>query len=415
MGFNACSVASPNTRHAFTLLEVLLAIAISVLVMAIVGTAMFFQLQVVDSSRAEVEKAQLARALMQNIADDLRNVVRYEPQDVSSLALGGLTQDAAAAAAGAANATGGTGGTGSTSGGGASTSGGSGSKTSAGGSGAGGTGGGGTSGGSGSKTSGGGTSGGGASGGGSSSSSQGTTGSSSSSSSDSGTTTPSSDDGSSDMEAVQKTPGLRGWPDYLQVDISRLPRRDQLLSPTADAAGVLGRISDVKTVSYYVEDPRSAADGQGGLKRFEVARAESLLSMETGTLATQEQTQAKLLAAEVVAIRFQYSDGSQWYDIWPPEAATDQKSAAKLPMAVHVVLTFRPENSEEFDVASLSALDLAGLPQRRLIVHLPSAVPPGEEQDTSSPSGTQPDSSSSSSSGTSGQSSSGTQGTGAKQ
>jgi len=70
---------------AFTLLEVLLALSLSILLLTAVSMAINIHLRVVDAGRRDVEQAQLARAILHRIADDLRSAVRYSPQDYESM------------------------------------------------------------------------------------------------------------------------------------------------------------------------------------------------------------------------------------------------------------------------------------------------------------------------------------------
>jgi hypothetical protein len=76
----------PLDRAAFTLLEVLLALSLSILLLTAVSMAISIHLRVVDSGRRDVEQAQLARAILHRIADDLRSAVQYAPQDFESMA-----------------------------------------------------------------------------------------------------------------------------------------------------------------------------------------------------------------------------------------------------------------------------------------------------------------------------------------
>jgi hypothetical protein len=69
-------------RHAFTLLEVMLSLILVSFVLTIVAMAIDIHLRVLDSGRTKIEEGQLARAILQRIADDLRNVVVYRPPDV---------------------------------------------------------------------------------------------------------------------------------------------------------------------------------------------------------------------------------------------------------------------------------------------------------------------------------------------
>src|SRR5690606_27324194 len=59
----------------------------------------------------------------------------------------------------------------------------------------------------------------------------------------------------------RKIGGLLGTRDFLQLDVSQLPRRDEYAGMTAtDVAGPIIGPSDVKTVTYFVEPPDSADD-----------------------------------------------------------------------------------------------------------------------------------------------------------
>ncbi len=71
----------PN--RGFTLLEIVLAIGLSGAVIALLTTAIDLYLVRVDSSRSQVETAQLARTLLNLIADDIR-AARYGAADSSS-------------------------------------------------------------------------------------------------------------------------------------------------------------------------------------------------------------------------------------------------------------------------------------------------------------------------------------------
>lgn len=70
----------PLNRRAFTLIEVLLAVALSAVLMALLGGAINLYLLRVGASRGAVEQAQLTRGVLQVIKDDLRNMaVLYKP------------------------------------------------------------------------------------------------------------------------------------------------------------------------------------------------------------------------------------------------------------------------------------------------------------------------------------------------
>jgi len=64
-----------TSLRAFTLVEVLLALLLMSVVMLMIGFAIDSNLRLLDSARTEVEEAQLARALLDKIARDIRSVV----------------------------------------------------------------------------------------------------------------------------------------------------------------------------------------------------------------------------------------------------------------------------------------------------------------------------------------------------
>ena len=82
----------------FTLLEVVLALGLTVVVMTAIGVAIFLHLRAVDRTRLAIERDQLARILLRRIGDDLRSAVRREPPDDAGMqALQTLMQSAKSA------------------------------------------------------------------------------------------------------------------------------------------------------------------------------------------------------------------------------------------------------------------------------------------------------------------------------
>jgi hypothetical protein len=79
-----------RSRAGFTLLEVVLAIGLCGAVMALLATAIDLYLVRVDTSRTQVETAELGRALLTKIADDLR-AARYSSATAASPPTGGGT------------------------------------------------------------------------------------------------------------------------------------------------------------------------------------------------------------------------------------------------------------------------------------------------------------------------------------
>lgn len=70
-------------RQAFTLLELVLAISLSIALVALLGMAINLHLVRLDSSRSTIEQAQLARSILERIAGDLRSVTMAPSQDVT--------------------------------------------------------------------------------------------------------------------------------------------------------------------------------------------------------------------------------------------------------------------------------------------------------------------------------------------
>jgi type II secretory pathway pseudopilin PulG len=69
-----------------TLLELLLALALMAIVVALLGSAIHLHLRVLDVRRTDIEQAQLARAVLRMMADDLRATIQSDPVDFSSVA-----------------------------------------------------------------------------------------------------------------------------------------------------------------------------------------------------------------------------------------------------------------------------------------------------------------------------------------
>lgn len=350
-----------SARHAITLLELLLALALSGLILYAISIAIDLHLRTLDVRRTNVEEARLARSVLNMIANDLRSTLRYEEVDLSSIER--LAQSSAMGAADNLGASlglpsgaipqvpppagdgGGAGGPG-------------GDPGSGGGGGApplsgapGGTGGGGRGGG------------GGPSGGGGAPMAPSTSMGPSGFSLDTG-----------DMAAMEPSMytmdlagaamlppvvGLYGNQFELQIDVSRLPRVDeyQMMQMPGDF-GLPQVPSDIKTISYFVQDGMTnnsqvteefaptgpAAAGLNpvstGLVRREVDRSIAQFALNNGLMDSLFRT-GDLLAPEINAIQFQYFDGMQWLPFW------DSQQMQGLPLAVEIVISIIPRNSEQ--------------------------------------------------------------------
>ncbi len=353
-----------SQRRGFTLLEVMLALSLTSLVLVAIAMAIDFHLRMVDVGRSKVEEAQLARTLLNRIADDIRGAVPVNPvkvdasfsQSLSGLDLSkGLTGGSASGSgSGSSSGTGSGSGQGSGSGSGAGSGSGLGSGSGSG---------------AGSGLGSGSTSGLGSLSGASSSLLSGDA---------EGSTEPFDPSQSATPPPV---PGLYGTRYALQVDNSRLPRLDQFFSQLnmAPDAMMVDRLSDLKTVAYFVNAPDSgvtqAASGAGngyGLVRRELDRAVTAFASEQGAL-DLTNLQLEPIAPEVAAIEFAYFDGSQWLDYW------DSSELGGLPLAVRITLGLMPIKSGRSQSlpwqsgTSLANAANEGLLVYSMVVHLPTA------------------------------------------
>jgi prepilin-type N-terminal cleavage/methylation domain-containing protein len=267
--------------HGFTLLEVLLALSLTVVLMGILTITIQVYLKASNAGRDEVEQAQLARVLLRRISDDLRSTIWHN--DVEEAAASSTDSAASSASGGASSGSGATSGSGAASGSGGSTSG------------------------SGASTGSGGPSG----------------------SSGSGTASDSNSSSVSDSTELPPALGLFGNQYEIQVDVSRLPRIEQYAAATTTATDI---VSDVKTVAYFCQVGSTAANSTTpGLARREFDRAVTSYASTNGDLSAWESGLAPI-AQEVAAIEFQYWDGTTWVNEW------DSQDKKALPAAVKIAL-----------------------------------------------------------------------------
>lgn len=296
-------------RSAYTLLELLLALALTVLVSGLIGMLLQLYYKSSELSQSEVRQAQIARNLLRMIADDLRSVVRYQEFDDSTLT-SVLSSSAGGATGGAA------GGSGDASSGAAPTDGsGTGGATADSGM---------------------------SSGGGADASASGGEDAAANTSGLAGSTTP------------PPTPGLYGNQYELMIDVSRLPRPDQYYMQQTSTMDVQmpDVPSDIKSVLYYVQasgnsmgiqDPlqsgsltgipvepntADAIKSGGGLVRRQLDRAVTQWANDQGQSDRLMRT-GELLAPEVVSLEFNYFDGTQWLTQW-------DSSQQNLPLVVKI-------------------------------------------------------------------------------
>ncbi len=358
---NAQTIAVPA---AFTLLEVILALALSVFVVASIAAAVRLQLVVLERQRQNIERSQIARNVLMMVKNDLRAAIQYKPADVTGL--DELTVSHAAIAGVAAGVDPSTLNT-----------------------------------------------------------SQIDTsqldpsqldpallqsgqGAGQPSSGSSGAAAPSQTNSGSFSSANQNIaaaagepvrPGLYGNSAEILIDISRLPRIDQY-SPVM-AAGKQEAVSlptDVKTVSYFVSDqtletnlPAIGIDQspRGGLYRRQLDRAVGSFAFDiAGSMASVAET--KLIATEIVEIRFQYFDGEDWQADWD----SDQQNGFPLAIEIIVIVDSRrntgsatePLNNLEFDQDYMQIYrSVVNLPIAEILPEPPAIQPAGAAGSATAP------------------------------
>ncbi len=314
-------------RSAFTLLELILALALSMFVMAAISMAIHLHLRLLDTRRSMVEKSQVARVVLNMMAEDIRSAVQQKPVDVSSLEgmvsldllTGELVADAGVDPAMLDEMLG--------------------------------------------------------------------SGEDEGAEEDLGLEDEASIS-SSITTSVEPppVPGLYGDASSLQVDVSKLPRIDQYNpSNYGDDPATSNVPVDIKTVAYFAgsgefEDDLASVDaetlkdqGALGLYRREMPRATTAYAIENG-YTFEDESLGELLAPEVASVTFRYFDGIDWVEEW------DSEEMASLPLAVEIVLLVA-DAEEIADLSNSSLTDVNALSdgQFRLVVFLPMAELADEE------------------------------------
>lgn len=304
-------------RDGFTLLEVVIALGLTVLLLSAVYGALDLYWQYETAGRGEIAGVQLYRAVTRRVGADIGSIVMHVPQTETATASG---QQAAAQGSSSTSSGAGT----------SSTSGTSGTASGAGSAG---------------PSSGAGTSG--------TSGTAGTSGSASTSgtSPSSGTAASGSTASGTAQNAVSSslnfggiadsgTPptfGLVGTAELMHLSIS-LPARDLAYTGFSSDAAASGRTSDLVVVTYGLAPIDSAT--LRALQQHQTAtrpaagfgrRVRDLYARDA---AEETLDSPDLLAPEITEVQFRYFDGSNWMETW------DSLAVGSLPRAIEVTLGF---------------------------------------------------------------------------
>lgn len=190
---------------------------------------------------------------------------------------------------------------------------------------------------------------------------------------------------------ADSAPLFIGESNFVSIDVSRLPRIDQYHPAIRTAEESLATLADVKTVSYFVssENGSSRSSGNatqlgqlgqlgvgptvtGGLFRREIDRSIAVHQGLQGVQGPDEYSQ--VVAAEVVEIAFRYFDGESWSTSW------DSEDRGGFPIAVEVMIWVDPLRIDN-SVPPQDVADRDNLEVYRSVVHIPVAEVIEEDED----------------------------------
>ncbi len=155
--------------------------------------------------------------------------------------------------------------------------------------------------------------------------------------------------------------------DGTTADIDDVPSDLKTVAYFVQQAGTLGGVQD----QFSTLEAETAGEGRGGLVRRSLDRAATVQAASTGSLGLLNQT-GDVLAPEIVAIEFSYWDGVTWQLEWSSD------TYGELPLAVQVRLTMADERTLEqpSEVAvPTSTVDPSALRTFTHIVRIPLARP----------------------------------------
>lgn len=250
------TIGQRASRQGFNLLEVLLAAALTAVLVMIISQALNTYYRSTVTSRVELERSRLVRAIQRQIASDIRNVTfafQKEASASSTVSSSTSTSTSSSSTTGTSS-TGGTGTSGTSSG------------------------------------------------------------SSSSTTTDETTTTTISVVGADDQLAAGSA-GVVGDIANLKLHVS-LPRMEtQIFSDAEYYAATTS--SDLRQICYYWMaggslDNQTGETSQSGLARYEADRLEATFAETSG----KALAMPKILAPEIASVSFRYFDGLTWLESW---------------------------------------------------------------------------------------------------
>lgn len=187
---------------------------------------------------------------------------------------------------------------------------------------------------------------------------------------------------------VDGAPVFIGEPNFVSIDISRLPRIDQYHPSIVSEQERSNTLADVKTVSYFVSQsngpnqkrsanafqvPQGQTVVSGGLFRRQVDR--SVAKFEGLESFGEPDLYSELVAQEVVEVSFRYFDGNNWFTEW------DSEEMGGFPLAVEMYVLIDPARVGSVRTGGSSSTNREDLETYRAVVHIPAAEIVEQEED----------------------------------
>ena len=307
-------------RKGFSLLEVILALALTAVIVAAIAMATQLHLVMLTRQQETIEQSHVARNVLDLMAKDIRGAMQYKPFDVDTVDVGEATSDAIDSAGGAIPNGAIPGGTGT-----------------------------------------GGANPGAAMGMGEESEA-------------------SPNEDIQNQGEPMPHPGFYGNNREIMFNLSRLPRMDQYNPFIVAGSNNVSIPSDIKTTSFFLDnsgnlegDPLQSKT-MGGLYRRQLEHAVAAYANENNYRLSSDAT-TRLLAPEVADLTFRYFDGDGWVDQW------DSDEEGGFPTAVEITIVVDSRRKEgATDVPAYTGFDEEYMRIYRRVVHLPVAEILSEEE-----------------------------------
>ena len=334
-------------RRGFSLLELILALGLTVIVVSAITTAIRLYMFQLQQRQKEIEQKQISRGVIRMVSDDVRASLQYKAEDnsalenlVASQSLSGLggglaeveeedldADELEQTILDAVAANGGAGGDGEVQQDGAATR--------------------------------------------------------------EGTEGEADDESEEEKEEVGR-PTLIGNNHFLRTDVSRLLRLHEYNPLVARRQSEDRLTSDVKTVTYFFSNSKPFATDdfqdesfgqQGGLYRRQIDRAvESFQSGDEDIdVVLQPDEYSELVSPEIAAIQFRYWNGEEWLAEWNSE------QEGGFPSAIEIEIVIDPERSiQQVSADGQRQLEVETI---RSVIHIPVAeiIPEEDESEDEEP------------------------------